>query len=90
MTIEVESMIKGIAKMRLGKVIDTHNPSQYDSELLKDITQDLYLEYYKIRKEMPNITDLEVEKKLYEAELSSQPDAKMVYVGASIESMAKN
>lgn len=84
MTKEVEKMISEVAKSKLSQIINSYTPSQYSSELLKDIKQDLYLAYYKIRKEFPNIPDGMVMAKLQESDVT-MPDERLVYVGENIE-----
>lgn len=81
---KVENMIAEVAKTKLNAIINSHTPSQYNSELLKDIKQDLYLAYYTIRKKSPNIHDNQVKSLLMDTKVT-QPDSRVVYVGDNIE-----
>ena len=85
-------MIEEVARQRLGVIINTLTPSQYTSELRKDLEQDLWLELYiilalKPDDEFPLLTETIIRKHLLVVDLASTPDVKIVYLGERIEQL---
>jgi len=84
-------MIAEVAKERLSLIINTLTPSQYTSELRKDLEQDLWLELYIVLTLKPDddlqLTETIIKKHLSVVDLRSTPDAKIVYLGERIEQL---
>ena len=76
-------LIKEIAEFRLGGIVDTMEPSQYDSELKMDIEQDLWLALLLKVKEEPLVTYEQLKDHLKGIQIVSEPDLNVVYGGES-------
>ena len=74
-------LVERVAKDIYESVVDVCEPYQYDNDLLKDISQDVWLELLTIQKADPDITDKEIEKHLEKSMFSvaSLPDQNIIY-----------
>ena len=57
-------LVERVANDIYESMVDEIAPHQYDSELLKDISQDVWLELLTLQSADPDITDKEIEKHL--------------------------
>ena len=72
-------IIETVAQKRLEGTIEILSPSQYNSELLKDYEQDLWLELYTLLSKKPKMAKPLIEEHLLNVYLPSLPDPRIIY-----------
>lgn len=77
----VNTLVERVANYIYESMVDEIAPHQYNSELLQDISQDVWLELLTIQSVDPDITDKDIEKHLTKAMFSvaSLPDHNINY-----------
>jgi len=75
-----QDLVDEVAKCVYSKTLDTLSPSQVNSELLADITQDVWAELYTMKYKKPNMPDAILRKHLQSSfQIKSLPDPQVVY-----------
>ena len=80
-TEQYTELVKKVSKRIYQRTLDNLSPSQSNSELKKDIEQDVWLELYSLKAKKPEMHDLQIEKHLTETvfPVNSLPDTQVIY-----------
>ena len=90
-TIVLSNAIRKIAKELCTGIMHSHSPKQYYSELKYDVEQDLWLEYYKTKRNMPDLSTREIVMHVREVmiNIATRPESK-IYYHADYEHLSVN